>query len=405
MYRDCYMATFLYRAKDTSGRLISGKVSAASEELAQEVLNERNLQIVLLQEARERFKIPLAIHRVTARDLVIFSRQLSTLVAANVPLLQSLRTLVTQTASRELARILGEVADEVEAGTRLSLALSRHPRVFDTFFVSMVKSGETAGRLGDVLNYLADQTEKEYDLVSKVRGAMMYPAFIVCGMIVVGVILLIFVIPKLTSVLLESGAPLPLTTRMLIGVSQFSKHYWWVFLILITGGIVAFKFGLRKQEVRERFDKMKLQIPVLGTLFQKIYLARITRSLQILLSGGVDVVGSLSVVGEVVGNAYYERIIEETRREVEDGNPITGVFAQSPLVPPMVTQMLAVGEETGKLTSILEKLTAFYTREVDNSVTTLVSVIEPLLMVVIGLAVGVVVASIILPMYRLAGSF
>ena len=405
MYRDCYMSTFLYRAKDTVGRLISGKVEAASEELAQEVLNERNLQIVVLHEIREQFRIPFALHRVTARDLVIFSRQLSTLVAANVPLLQSLRTLIAQTASRELKRILGEVADEVEAGTRLSLALSRHPRVFNTFFVSMVKSGETAGRLGDVLNYLADQTEKEYDLVSKVRGAMMYPAFIVCGMIVVGVILLIFVIPKLTSVLLESGAPLPLTTRMLIGVSQFLKHYWWIFLILLVGGVVVGKLGLRKQEVRERFDKLKLQIPVLGGLFQKIYLARITRSLQILLSGGVDVVGSLSVVGEVVGNAYYERIIEETRREVEDGNPLTGVFAQSPLVPPMVTQMLAVGEETGKLTSILEKLTAFYTREVDNAVTTLVSVIEPLLMVVIGLAVGVVVASIILPMYRLAGSF
>jgi len=217
------MARFFYRARDTSGRLISGKVEAATVALAEEVINERNLQIVVLQEVRERFRFPLTAKRITARDLVIFSRQLSTLVSANVPLLQSLRTLVAQTANRELKRILSEVADDVEAGTRLSLAMSRHQHVFNTFFVSMIKSGETAGRLGDVLIYLADQTEKEYDLVSKVRGAMMYPAFIVAGMVVVGAILLIFVIPKLTNVLLESGAQLPLTTRMLIGISQFAK--------------------------------------------------------------------------------------------------------------------------------------------------------------------------------------
>lgn len=398
------MATFRYRAKDSEGRIISGKVEASTLPLAQQLLEEKNLEIVVLTQLRERFKIPLT-GRVTARDLVIFSRQLSTLVGANVPLVQALRTLVMQTANPELKRVLGAAADEVEAGTRLSIALSKHPRIFNTFFVSMVKSGETAGRLAEVLNYLADQTEKEYDLVAKVRGALIYPAFIVGGMVIVGIVLLIFVIPKLTAVLQESGAELPLTTRMLIGTSHFTKSYWWLILLILTGLGVAFKLALRNSQFHAGFDKLKLRIPVFGPLLQKIFLARVTRSLQILISGGVDVVGSLDVVSEVVGNQYYAELIRQTRREVADGNSMTSVLSQSPLVPPMVSQMLAVGEETGRLVPILEKLTGFYTREVDNGVTTLVSIIEPLLMVVIGVGVGLVVSSIILPMYRLAGQF
>lgn len=399
------MPTFKYRAKDAEGRIVTGKVEAPNAAQAEEALNERALEIIVLDELVERFHIPFILRRVGARDLVIFSRQLATLIGANVPLVQSLKTMVEQTANPELKRILAGVVDEVAAGTRLSIALSRHSKVFSSFFVNMIKSGETAGRLSEVLNYLADQEEKEYDLVSKVRGAMMYPAFIISGMIIVGIILLVFVIPKLTAVLIESGATLPLTTRMLIGTSKFAQEYWWLILIFLVAGAVGFKLGLRRADFREAVDKFRLRVPVIGPLFQRIYLARITRSLQILLSGGVDVVGSLEVVGGVVGNAYYARMIQATKREVSDGNSITTVMVQSPLVPPMVTQMLAVGEETGKLTAILEKLTVFYTREVDNAVTTLVSVIEPLLMVVIGIGVGLVVSSIILPMYQLAGQF
>ena len=398
------MPTFQYRAKDKEGRGIQGKVEAVNLSLAEQALLERGFTIVVLREARERFKIPFT-GRVSSRDLVIFSRQLSTLSGANVALTAAFHTLAAQTGNSELKRILAEVADEVEAGTRLSIALAKYPHVFGSFFVNMVKSGETAGRLSEVLNYLADQTEKEYDLVSKVRGAMKYPAFIICGMGIVSVVLLIFVIPQLTAVLIESGAKLPLTTRMLIGVSGFTKHYWWLLGLAVAALAVGFRAGLKNLQFREMFDTLKLRIPVFGTLLQKIYLARITRSLQILLSGGVDLVGALDVVSSVVGSAYYERIIRETKHAVSDGNSINTVFVQSALVPALVPQMLAVGEETGQLAVILEKLTNFYTREVDNGVTALVSIIEPLLMVVIGLGVGIVVASIILPMYQLAGSF
>lgn len=399
------MPTFKYRAKTKSGRTLIGNVDAPSFHLAEESLKERNLEIVLLAPARAKFQIPGLHAKVKSRDLVIFFRQLSTLAGANVPLVQSLDTLSKQTANPELTRILAAVTDEVEAGTRFSLALSKHPQVFHPFTVNMIKSGETAGRLADVLNYLADQTEKDYDLVSKVRSAMMYPAFIIVGMVIVGIVLLVFVIPQLTAVLIESGAKLPLTTRMLIGASTFTKRFWWLILIALVGAGVGLKLALRNPEFREKFDKLKLLMPILGPLYQRIAMARLTRSLQILLSGGVDVVGSLEVVSAIVGNSYYARLVRETKREVADGSSMTSVFSGESLVPPMVTQMLAVGEETGQLIPILEKITSFYTREVDNSVATLVSVIEPLLMVVIGIGVGLVVSSIILPMYQLAGQF
>lgn len=399
------MAIFYYRARNASGEVTGGKVEAPTLAMAQQALEERGFDIVLLREVRKRLTLPFAAARIRTRDIVIFSRQLATLAEANVPLTDALKTLTRQTGNAELKRIISEIASEVESGTRLSLAFSRHPRVFNTFFVSMVKSGETAGRLSEVLTYLADQTEKEYDLTAKVRGAMIYPAFIVVGMIIVGVILLIFVIPQLTAVLMESGAQLPLMTRILIGVSSFAKAYWWTFLAIAAALAVGCRLALRNEGVRLKADRFKLRLPVLGLLFQKIILARLTRSLQILLSGGIDLVAALQVVGEVVGNSYYEGIIRKTQREVSDGNSITTVLAQSPLIPAMVPQMLAVGEETGQFVAVLEKLTNFYTREVDNSVTTLVSIIEPLLMIIIGVAVGIIVASIILPMYRLAGQF
>ncbi|MBI2552531.1 type II secretion system F family protein [Candidatus Uhrbacteria bacterium] len=399
------MAAFKYRARSKAGKVIVGRIDAPSIQFAEDTLSERGLQVILLEETRERFTISWLHGRVTARELVILFRQLSTLSGANVPLVQSLRTIVAQTTNHELKRVLALVADDVEGGARLSFACAKHPRIFTNFFVSMLKSGETAGRLAEVLEYLANQTEKEYDLVSKVRGALIYPAFIVFGMLAVGVVLLVFVIPQLTQVLIESGAELPLTTRMLITSSDFMRSFWWLILIFIVAAFGAFRWGLRFSDFRLRVDTWKLRMPILGTLLQKIYLARITRSLQILISGGVDAVGALEVTSDVVGNKYYEELLRETKREVADGSPMTTVLQQSPLVPGMVSQMLTVGEETGQFTAILDKLTGFYTREVDNAVTTLVSVIEPLLMVVIGIGVGLVVASIILPMYRLAGQF
>lgn len=399
------MPLFHYHAKDQTGKVTEGTVEAGSVALAEAALQDRGLEVVLIEAAKTRFQIPGLGPRVKAREVVIFARQLAVLQSANIPVVAALRTAARQTASAALRTLILTVADEVQGGARLSQALGRHSRVFDNFFVSMIASGETAGRLSEVLNYLADQKERDHDLAKKVQGALIYPAFIVFGMVVISVILMVYVVPQLTAQLIESGAPLPLTTRMLIGASSFLKNYGWVLLVLFVAAIVLARFALRKSpEFRRAFDQFKLRLPIFGPLLQKIQLARFTRSFHTLLEGGIEVVGSLEVVYAVVGNAYYKELVRQTVQEVGGGGSLTTVFSASPLVPPMMSQMLGVGEETGRLTHVLEKLNSFYSREVENSLTTLVSIIEPLLMVVIGLGVGLVVSAIILPMYRLAGS-
>lgn len=399
------MPIFHYHARDRQGKIVTGEADASSEKIAADTLRDRGFEIIDLKIVKRRaLRIPF-LERISARDFVIFSRQLSVLIDADIPLVQSLKTVARQTVNKNFQKVLNQVVDEVEAGSKFSLALSRRPKIFDNFFINMIKSGETTGRLSDVLGYLADQKEKDYDLISKIRGAMMYPSFILIGMLGVVAVLLIFVVPQLTGVLLESGAELPLTTKILIGVSAFLKKYWLLILLFFVILIILFKYLLKNKSARIIWDNFKLRIPIIGTLFQKIYLVRFTRSLETLLVGGVDIVSSLKVASEVVGNAVYKKLIEETTKAVEDGNPIISVFEKSKLIPSMINQMLSVGEETGRLREILSRLTAFYSREIDNGVTNLVSIIEPIIIVVIGVGVGVIVSAIIMPMYKLAGQF
>jgi type IV pilus assembly protein PilC len=276
--------------------------------------------------------------------------------------------------------------------------------LFSKFYLSIIKSGETSGQLAEVLNYLADQLEKDYDLKSKIRGAMIYPAFILSGIFVVGLLMMVFVVPSMTAILTEANVELPLATRMLIGLSNILQSYWWLLILLLIVGGVGFSFSLRDNRVRYAFDMFKLYVPVLGKLSRQMYVVRITQSLSTLSSGKVPLVDALSVVKDIVGNAVYEEMIAETARAVRDGNSIATVFVKSKQVPDMVSQMLAVGEETGRLDDILKRLTDFYGREIDNLVRNLVALIEPIVMILMGLAVGVMVAAIILPMYTLSTS-
>jgi type II secretory pathway component PulF len=283
--------------------------------------------------------------------------------------------------------------------------MAAKPGVFTNFTVNMIRSGETSGRLSEVLEYLADQEEKDYDLRSKIRGAMLYPAFVISGMAVLGFVMMTFIVPKLTGVLKESGAVLPLPTRILIAVSGFFANFWWLILIMAIGAAFGIRFALKTEQGRLVWDKLKLRLPIFGNLFRLIYIVRFTRSLETLLAGGVDMVTALNAVAEVVSNAVYRQLILETRKEVSDGNSIVTVFSGHPEVPPMLTQMLSVGEETGKLRVILTRLSSFYGREIENTVAALVTLIEPMIMVVMGIGVGIMVAAVILPMYSLASSF
>ncbi len=401
------MPDFRYRAQNESGKVVEGVVQAPSIEFAAELVEDKDLTIITISEEKtSALEMNLSLFdRVSGKDLVIFSRQLSFTVAAGIPLVQGLRMLVEQTENHKLQSIVSEVADDVEGGAKLSDAMERHEKIFSHFYISIVKSGETSGKLEEVLEYLADQFEKDYDLNSKIRGAMIYPIFILTGLLVVGSLMMVTVIPQLTAILVETGSELPLSTKILIGTSNFFVNFWWLMILLVIGVIVGIQFTLRTSQGRYYWDLLKLKIPIFGKLQQRIILVRFTRSLHTLLAGGVTLSRSLEIVAEVAGNEIYRNLIMDTYREVESGNSIATVLADSPHMPVMIPQMLSLGEKTGRVDQVLEKLSGFYSREVDNMVTNLVALLEPLLMMLMGIAVGLLVAAVIVPVYNLATSF
>lgn len=400
------MPYYRYKAQDDLGEATEGIIQAASQGVAADILSDKGYTITSISEEKIGFfeKSLSFLNRVKIQDLVIFSRQLSVTVSATIPLVQGLKILVGQTESPVLKMIISEIADDVEGGAKLSSALSRHPEVFSDFFINIIKSGETSGKLDEVLNYLADQQEKDYDLISKIKGAMIYPVFIVSGLVVVGALMMIFVIPQLTSILAETGVELPLSTRVLIFLSGFLVAWWWALIITIIGLVILLRILTREGKGKYLLDLLKFKLPIFGELFKRIVIIRFTRSLHTLTTGGVALIKSLEIVADVVGNEVYKELIKETILEVEDGNPIATVFLQSKDVPPMVSQMLNLGEKTGRMDDILDKLANFYTRELDNMVNNLVTLLEPLIMLVMGVAVGVLVSAIILPLYSLASA-
>ena len=401
------MPLFDYRAKDLEGQTIEGAVEAASEQAALDELSERNLTPVFLQERTQKsvWQVSLKfLNRINAKDLVVFSRQLAVMVAATVPLVQSLRILTKQTQNETLKIIVSEVGDEVEGGAKLSAAMSRYADVFSNFYVNMVRSGETSGRLDETLSYLADEAEKNYDLMSKIKGAMTYPAFILVGMVVVGFVMMTFVVPKLTVILEETSTALPTSTKILIATSGFLERWWWLVILVLIAAVLGVRVASRQGVGRLIWHRLQLRLPILGKILQRIYLVRFTRSLASLMLGGVPLTRGLEVVAGIVGNEVYRDLITRTIHEVEEGNSISTLFLESSDMPAMVSQMLVVGEKTGRLEEILNRLGDFYSREVENNVQGLVTLIEPLIMVILGLAVGVMVAAIILPIYQSIGN-
>lgn len=402
------MAIFKYRAVNKENKTLAGMVEAPNEAMAIDILKEKELEILSLTEKAGKgggkFNISFG-GRVKAKEVVIFSRQFSVLIASGVALVQSLKLLVEQTKNPKLQGIISEIADEIDGGARLSDTLAKHPKVFTNFYINVVRSGESSGKLDEVLEYLADELEKDYDMISKIKGAMIYPVFIITGLSIVGTMMMIFVVPKLTEILQESGTELPLATRVLMGISSFLQNYWYILIIGIVGTVAAIRFFVNLPIGKQIIDNLVLKLPIFGKLFKKIYLVRFTRSLETLIKGGVSISKGLEITAEVVSNDIYRTLINQTKKDVEDGKAMSLAFTQSEAVPNMVGQMISIGEKTGKLDSILASISAFYGREIDNTVANLMTLMEPIIMVVIGIAVGTMVAAIILPMYNMTSSF
>jgi len=409
------MAKFQYTARTKEGKLESDIAEASSLEAAISTLQNQQLVIIEIKPFIEAKYLNLNIltkqifallNRIKSEDIVLFSKQLAILIQAKVPLVQSLRVMARQTENPNFSSIINAVANDVDAGMIFSRALSKYPKVFSNFFIQMTRSGEISGRLEETLTYLSDYINKQYLLNSKAKGAMIYPAFIVGTFILVGVLMLIFVIPNLTSILVESGQKLPFVTRLLIGTANFTKKWGWIVFIILSAMIYFIMASLKKSpEWRYAYDGLKLRFPIFGELLKKIYLARFSETLSTLSSAGIAISQSLEITADVVGNSVYKRIILEADEAVRKGSNISVVFARYPEILPMVTQMISIGEQTGKLDSILKQISAFFTEEVNRAFDNIVNLIEPILIVVLGAGVGILVAAILLPIYNLVNAF
>jgi type IV pilus assembly protein PilC len=397
---------FAYQARSKEGGVKQGVVVALDKPSAERLLADNGLIIISLQPEQDNIfsKLNLLGSGVKNKDLVLFSRQLATLIAARMPLLQALRILEAQLTSKRLVEITGDLISSIENGESLSLALSKHSDVFGNMYISLVKSGEVSGTLNKSLIYLADQLEKDYQLRAKVKSALTYPVFVVATLVGVGLLMFKFVLPKLTAVLIEQGGELPVVSKGLIAVTNFINVYWW-FLIIATGGIiVAVRWYINTVPGRYMWDELKLKAPIFGNIFERIYMVRFSRNLGTLVAGGIPIIQALQIIAQLINNVIYRDIILEATEQLANGKSISGALANHPEFPPIVTQMVKVGEETAQLEEILDKIASFYEKEVDEKVSTLTTLLEPLIMIVLGLGVGALVAGILLPIYNLAST-
>ena len=396
---------FNYQARDKKGKTQSGIIEASSKEAALQLLAGHNLFVTLLeaQEARPFFEKNIVFfERVSLRDVTMFSRQLSVMFVSRVPLVESLQTLASQTTNRSFKEKIFRLSEEVEGGTPFSQALSKYPDIFSSFYINMVKSGEASGTLSSVLEYLADHMEREYHLISKIRSALVYPAFIVFLAFIVLNLLMFLVIPNLSKVLDQTGQELPGITKLVLGSASLFREFWWV-LLSLAGGAAFFFFRFKKTSKGTRMlNRFYFRIPLLNSFLRMIYLTRFAENLSTLISGGLPIVQALDITGRIVGNSVYAEIIEEAKIEVQKGNQISTVLQKYPAeFPPVFTQMVFVGEKSGSLDKTLSNIVSFYQKEVDRIVEAFLSIVEPALIVFLGLVVGGLLASVLLPLYQL----
>ncbi|MDZ7786541.1 MAG: type II secretion system F family protein [Candidatus Saccharibacteria bacterium] len=399
------MLTFKYTARDSStGKKIKADVQAESEQSAARLIREQGLSPldIEVQDTKEgRFKFG---NRIKTKDKILFSRQLSTLINAGLPLVQSLRNVSSQMTSKPFKIVINQVITDVEAGTSFSQALAKHPKVFNQVFVSLIAAGETSGTLDESLQRLADQQEKDAEILSKVRGAMVYPIIVLLVMGAVVGFMLIKVLPQVEA--LYEGLPggnLPLVTRILLAVSNFLVNYWWAFLILLAlFGFFGFKW-LRTIAGRRVADKAKMRLWPIGPLFMKLYMARFARTGTTLVASGVPLIQMLEIVANAINNVHIEDSMHRAINKVRGGKALSDSLKGDNNFLELVPNMLRIGEQSGSLEQMMEKTASYYEKEVDQQIKTISTIIEPVLMVVLGIFAFIIVAAILLPVYGLAG--
>jgi type IV pilus assembly protein PilC len=401
------MNKFSYKAKDDRGETNKGTIEATDQKQAVKILREKGLTTYSLNPVRDNVGSDLFakfFQRISLSDIATFTRQLSTMITAGMTINEGLSLLRMQ-SSPVFGAMIEDIQRSVEGGSSFSDALAKHRKVFGTVYISLVKAGEAGGVLDDVLLRLADNLEKSRELQGKIKGAMIYPTIIIIGMLGVVSIMMIFVIPKLLSLYTDMQIELPMPTKVLIAVSNFMVNYWFMLLGLIFVGIFAFRAFGKTEEGRRKIDSFKLSLPILGNIQKQSILAEMTRTLGLLVSTGISIIDALNIVSEGTGNVIFETDLKEVAKEVEKGLPIAVSIAAYDEFPPIIPQMISVGEETGKLDEVLKKLSRYFEAESEEMVKGLTTAIEPLIMIVLGVGVGFLIIAVVLPIYNLTSSF
>ncbi len=401
------MATFVYTARDISGRVITGAIEGDSEQAVVGRLKENGYFITSLRRQMRRIKVEDLLHRlggVRLKDLAVFTRQMATMINAGLTITMCLSILEAQSANKRLVEVITLLRQDVEGGLPLSDALAKHPDEFSSLYVNMVRAGETGGVLDEVLTRLAALLEKELALRQKVRAAMVYPTVIASAAILIVSFIVFFILPKFAALFLDLDIPLPGPTRFLIWVTQTLHRFWYIFLLGFVSGIFGLRSYIQTAKGRAWFDRFKLRMPLFGPINRNVVMTRFSRTLGTLTNSGVPILQALDVVAKAVDNVVISQAVSAVRASIREGETIAGPLQASGMFPPMVVQMVSVGERTGALDTMLAKVADFYDTEVEYAVAGLTSILEPVLIMVLGGVVGFIVIAFYLPLFNLVGA-
>ncbi|MEN9552201.1 MAG: hypothetical protein RI935_578 [Candidatus Parcubacteria bacterium] len=399
-----------YIALNTNGNKEEGDVDATSLDNAIFIVNKKGYASIVdvrekVSEEQSAFKLlykKAFRQKISNKDVVIFSRQVATLFASGVSALRAFRLLGQENENKSLQEEVFDISDDIEKGTSLSQSLTKHPNLFSNFYINMVKSGEESGKLNDVFLYLADYLDRNYELNQKVKKALTYPTFVISTFFLIMAAMLTFVVPKMAAMFQEEGVELPLVTRIVLGASDLFVKYWHITFPTIIIGIILFKRWAKTDEGAQMIDEFMLKVPVIKTFIQKLFLQRLSDNMNTMLTNGVPIVKSIDITASIVENRVYRQLLERVSQKVQSGKSFSKALYEEPLVPNILVQMVHIGEETGQLGFILKNLAVFYQRELENAIDGIISIIEPAMIVALGIGVGILVSAILLPMYSLS---
>ncbi|MEK7142683.1 MAG: type II secretion system F family protein [Patescibacteria group bacterium] len=399
---------FIYTSKNQAGTIQNGTIEAADEAAAIKSLQGEGLFILEIKKAgtklpgiKEDLKIPFLGGKVGLKDKIIFSKQLAMMIRSGLPLNDAFNALEEQTENKFFSKVIGQIGLEVKGGKALSESMAKYPKIFPELHIAMVRAGEKSGRLDDVLDRLSDQLQKDYDLISKIKAAATYPILVIGALVAIVILMLLFVIPQLKTVFNDMGVELPIVTRIVLGTSDIMRKYWYIFLIVLIGGILGIRFWAKTNTGGLIWDRFKLKIPLIGGLIKKIYMARFARTMGTLVASGLPMLDILATVSGVITNRVYQLAFKKIAKDVENGVQVSTSVRKQGIFPAMIYHLMAVGEKSGKLDYVLLSMADFFEKEIETTTNNLATLIEPILIIIIGAGVGLVVAAVIMPIYSL----